>query len=54
MSDRGSRPPDAGLAGMRIGLEFGSTQDFADGLQRALARGGEQGATLSPRSTVGT
>jgi hypothetical protein len=46
MTDRGSRPPDAGLAGMRIGLEFGSVQDFADGLQRALARGGEQGATL--------
>ncbi len=46
MSDRGSRPPDAGLAGMRIGLEYGSGQDFAEGLQRALARGGEQGATL--------
>ena len=26
MSDRGSRPPDAGLAGMRIGLEYGSGQ----------------------------
>ena len=31
MSDRGSRPPEAGLAGMRIGLEFGSAEDFADG-----------------------
>lgn len=38
--------PSAGLAAMRIGLEFGSTADFADSLERALARGGEQGATL--------
>ena len=38
--------PSTGLAAMRIGLEFGSTADFADSLERALARGGEQGATL--------
>jgi hypothetical protein len=46
VSDRGSQPPEQGLARMRIGVEFGSTEDFADSLQRALARGGEQGATL--------
>jgi hypothetical protein len=39
-------PPATGLAGMRIGVEFGSPEDFADSLERALARGGEQGATL--------
>lgn len=39
-------PPAAGLAGMRIGVEFGSAADFADSLERALARGGELGATL--------
>lgn len=39
-------PPATGLAGMRIGVEFGSPADFADSLERALARGGEQGATL--------
>ena len=38
--------PSTGLAAMRIGLEFGSTADFADSLERALARGGDQGATL--------
>ena len=40
------RPPAAGLAAMRIGVEFGGPDDFADSLERALARGGEQGATL--------
>ncbi len=39
-------PPATGLARMRIGVEFGSPEDFADSLERALARGGEQGATL--------
>lgn len=38
--------PETGLAAMRIGLEFGDTADFIDSLQRALVRGGEQGATL--------
>lgn len=45
MTDR-LRPPATGLAAMRIGVEFGSVDDFADSLERALARGGEQGATL--------
>ena len=40
------RPPTTGLAAMRIGVEFGGPDDFADSLQRALARGGEQGVTL--------
>jgi hypothetical protein len=31
---------------MRIGVEFGGMDDFTDSLERALARGGEQGATL--------
>lgn len=39
-------PPPTGLAAMRIGVEFGSAEDFADSLERALARGGDQGATL--------
>jgi len=39
-------PPATGLAAMRIGVEFGGPEDFADSLERALARGGEQGATL--------
>lgn len=38
--------PSAGLAAMRIGLEFGTTADFVDSFERALARGGEQGASL--------
>ena len=38
--------PAAGLAAMRIGVEFGGTADFADSFDRARARGGEQGATL--------
>lgn len=46
MSDRGLEPPDAGLIAMRIGLEFGGADAFADSLSRALARGGDLGATL--------
>ncbi len=40
------RVPATGLAAMRIGVEFGAPADFADSLTKALARGGEQGATL--------
>jgi hypothetical protein len=40
------RPPATGLAAMRIGVEFGSPDDFADSLERAMARGGDGGATL--------
>lgn len=38
--------PATGVAAMRIGQEFGGPEDFAASLARALARGGEQGATL--------
>jgi hypothetical protein len=31
---------------MRIGVEFGSHEAFAELMDRALARGGERGATL--------
>ncbi len=31
---------------MRIGVEFGGPDDFADSLERALAKGGDGGATL--------
>jgi hypothetical protein len=39
-------PPSAGLISMRIGLEFGSADEFARTLEHALARGGERGATI--------
>jgi hypothetical protein len=39
-------PPTAGLIAMRIGLEFGPPDEFAHSLERALARGGERGATI--------
>ena len=31
---------------MRIGVEFGGPEDFADSLERALAKGGDGGATM--------
>lgn len=40
------RPPTTGLAAARIGVEFGGANDFADAFERALARGGDLGATL--------
>ena len=43
---RGVLPPTSGLIAMRIGLEFGSPTEFASTLERALARGGERGATV--------
>jgi len=43
---RGMEVPSAGLAAMRIPLEFGGLADFVDSFERALVRGGEQGATL--------
>jgi hypothetical protein len=42
----GLRPPGTGLAAMRIGVEFGGSEVFAESLTRALARGGDGGATL--------
>lgn len=46
MSGTGARPPGSGLAAMRIAVEFGGHDAFAELIDRALARGGEQGATL--------
>lgn len=46
MTDAGIRPPGTGLAAMRIGLEFGSVDGFADAFSHSLARGGDLGATL--------
>jgi hypothetical protein len=31
---------------MRIGLEFGSADEFGQSLERALGRGGDRGATI--------
>jgi hypothetical protein len=42
----GARPPASGLASMRIAVEFGSHDAFAELMDRAVARGGERGATL--------
>ena len=42
----GLRPPATGIAAMRIAVEFGGPDDFADSMTRAMARGGEQGAVL--------
>jgi hypothetical protein len=42
----GMLPPSAGLTASRITLEFGSAADFAQALARALARGGDRGATI--------
>lgn len=39
-------PPTSGLIAMRIGLEYGDPAEFASTLERALARGGEGGATI--------
>jgi hypothetical protein len=39
-------PPTSGLIAMRIGQEFGPPQEFARALERALARGGDRGATI--------
>ncbi len=42
----GMHPPSTGLTASRITLEFGSTADFASAFERALARGGERGASI--------
>ena len=38
--------PDTGLLAMRIGLEFGDAETFADSLGRAVTDGGACGATV--------
>lgn len=42
----GLQPPTSGLIAMRITAEYGSAEGFAETLERALARGGERGATI--------
>ena len=39
-------PPASGLIAARISLEYGSQQEFAQTVERALARGGDRGATM--------
>jgi hypothetical protein len=39
-------PPTSGLIAMRIGAEFGPPEQFAQSIERALARGADRGATL--------
>ena len=39
-------PPAAGLIAMRITAEYGSADEFTQTLERALARGGERGASV--------
>jgi hypothetical protein len=42
----GIQPPATGLIAMRVAAEYGSGDAFAETVQRALARGGERGATI--------
>ena len=42
----GNLPPTSGIIAMRIALEYGGPDEFAMTLDRALARGGERGATV--------
>src|SRR5205814_6025422 len=39
-------PPASGLIAARISLEYGSHEEFAQTVERALARGGDRGATM--------
>ncbi len=39
-------PPAAGIAAMRITLEFGAASEFSESFERALAKSGTRGATL--------
>lgn len=53
MSDAPIHPPPSGLAAMRIGIEFGGPAQFDELVTRAIARGGERGATLVARLDLG-
>jgi len=39
-------PPASGLIAARITLEYGSHEEFAQTVERALARGGDRGVTM--------
>ena len=45
-SDEPIESPGTGLAAMRIGIEFGGSEDFSATFERALAKSGPRGATL--------
>jgi hypothetical protein len=47
------RPPQSGLAAMRIGQEFGGPDAFGELVERALVRGGERGASLVAKLDLG-
>jgi hypothetical protein len=53
MSDTPMTSPPTGLAAMRIGLEFGGVDGFAELLEHALVRGGDRGATLVAKLDLG-
>ena len=53
MTDARVLPPESGLAAMRIGVEFGGPDEFADVIERAIARGRERGATLVAKLDLG-
>jgi hypothetical protein len=38
--------PGFGLIASRVALEYGGAEEYSRALQRALARGGERGATI--------
>lgn len=46
MSDSRIVPPSTGIAAMRIGVEFGGPDGFADSFASALDRSGGLGATM--------
>jgi hypothetical protein len=39
-------PPASGLIAARVALEYGSHEEFAQTVERSLARGGARGATM--------
>jgi hypothetical protein len=39
-------PPRSGLIASRITLEYGGSEEFTQGLEQALTRSGERGATV--------
>jgi hypothetical protein len=45
--------PATGIIAMRIRAEYGSADGFVETLERALARGGERGATIVAMLDVG-
>jgi hypothetical protein len=46
-------PPTSGLIAMRIGIEFGGSDEFVSSVSQALALGGDRGATIVARLDLG-